>query len=223
MTFERDRYYRPFGASTERAGGFSLIELLVVVVVLIIVLAISVPYIYNYQRLYKSEDQSRRVMDLMREASQLALTRRHTYRFEIDLTDNAMLIIDENAGIVGNQIKSIPLESPAEIRMDTFPVGIPVPNPPNYNVAAFANDTVGHLLGGTTVTNHVVWAARFRSDGSVVTATNAPVSATLYVWPPDASNSTIARHEGEIRAITIYGGSGAVRYWKYTTTGFVAY
>src|SRR5690606_12124183 len=75
-------------------GGFSVTELLMVVAVLIILTAISIPYLYSYTEKYQSEDQALKMIDLMQEAKQMALTRRRTFRFEIDLTDNAMLIID---------------------------------------------------------------------------------------------------------------------------------
>ena len=206
-------------------NGFTLIELLIVVTIVVILTAISLPYIYNYKRLYKSEDQALKLMDLMREANQLALNRRHNFRVEIDLTDNALLLIDEASGAAGKQVKSLPLESPADIRIDVNPTGITPPNPPNYANATFATDTVGHTAqtSSTTITGHNIWVARFRSDGSVVNSAGAPVSATIYSWPPKTSGGTTARNTNEVRAVTLYGGSGAVRYWKYNGTAFQAY
>ena len=205
------------------AKGFSLIELLVVVTVLLIICVISIPYIFQYKKLYKSEDQALKIMDVMREANQLALNQRHTFRIELDLTDNAVLLIDEKNSAAGDLVKKIPIELPADVRIDTNPSGITPPNPPNYSKAVFANDTVGHNVGGSTVTGHSVWAARFRSDGSVVTSTNAPVSATIYLWPPLTPGNAAPRSKAEVRAITMYGGSGAIRYWKYNGTSFTAY
>ena len=129
--------------------GFSIIEILIVVGIIAILSAISLPYIVNYKRLYKSEDQALKVVDLMREASQLAVTRRRTFRLEIDLTENAVLIIDERnpdpATLVNEtdvRIKKIPLEMVRDIRIDSIPTGVTKPNPPNYADAAFAADTI---------------------------------------------------------------------------------
>lgn len=208
------------------AAGFSLMELLIVLSVIAILTAISIPYLFQYQRLYQSEEQARKLMDLMQEANQLALNRRRTIRFEIDLTDNAALLIDENTvGTAADDtlIKSMPLLSTGEIRVDTNPSGVTRPNPPNYANATFTNDTLGHKVGSATVTNNSVWAARFRSDGSVVTAGNVPISATIFLWPPRTPGNAAARDNGEVRAITLFGGSGAVRYWKYNGTTFNAY
>lgn len=204
------------------ASGFSVAELMVVLVVLAILLVISIPYVYNYTKLYKSEDQSIKVMDMMREAGQLAISRRRTMRVEIDLTENALLIIDENGAAADTRIKTIPLERTQELRVDVIPTGVTKPNPPNYNDISFATDPFGHQFNGNTVTGHSVWACRFRSDGSVVDAGDVPTSGTMYVWPPVTYGSTTPRSLQEVRAITIFGGSGAVKYWKHNGTTFVA-
>lgn len=206
-------------------SGFSLIELIIVLVIMMVLSAISLPYIYNYQKRYKSEDQALLVMDFMREANQLALNKRRTMRLEIDLTDNKLLLIDEKEAGAGDdtEVKAIPLELTNEVRMDQIPTGVSKPNPPNYNDAVFATDTIGHKRAGTTVTGHRVWAIKFKSDGSVVNAAGTLTSANLYVWAPVAAGSANPRSLKEVRAITIFGGSGAVRYWKHNGTTFVAY
>ncbi|HMQ03957.1 MAG TPA: type II secretion system protein [Pyrinomonadaceae bacterium] len=198
-----------FGHAGKNVRGYSLVELLVVLGIIALLTVISLPYLVNYTKMYKSEDQAIKVMDLMRETAQLALNRRRTIRFELDRSNAARpqaRIIDENNGGTAIVIKSIPLEPLNEVRMDV-PSGITPPNPPNY-----AN--IGYLAN--------VWSARFRSDGTVVNAANTPISATLYSWPPAAGGSTPRRMQ-EVRAITIFGGSGAVRYWKYNGSSFVPY
>ncbi len=205
------------------ASGFSLIEIFVVLALLGIMLAIAVPYFFQYTKRYKSEDQAIKIMDLMREANQLAITRRRTMRFEIDLTANALLIIDQNGSAAGTLIKSIPLERTQDVRVDIAPTGVAAPNPPNYANAAYAADSVGHQANGATVIGNNVWQCRFLSDGSVVNMAGAPVpiNGTIYVWPPVAFASTTARNLDEVRAVTLFGGSGAVRYWKHNGTTFV--
>lgn len=210
--------------ATQSTAGFSLMELLIVFAVLAVLTAVSLPYLYSSRTLYRSEDQALKVMDLMREAGQLALTKRRTFRLEIDLTDNALLIIDENGSAAPDTlVKSIPLEPAGEVRMDTIPTGVTKPDPPDYNDAVFAADTLGHERGGGTVMGHTVWAARFESNGSVVNAADIPISVNLYLWPPKAAGDDAPRRISEVRAITMFGGSGAVRYWKYDGAGFLPY
>jgi len=203
-------------------SGFSVIELLVVLGVIALLSVISLPYIVNFTKPYKSEDQSLKVMDLMRETAQLALTRRRTVRFEIDLTDNAVNIIDENGSDPDRLVKSVPLEATKDVRIDVIPAGVTRPNPPNYANATYTPDSLGHLRGSTTVSGNTVFAVRFRSDGSAVSATNVPLNRTMFVWPPLTPGSTTPRSNREVRAITLFGGSGAIRYWKHNGSTFVA-
>jgi type II secretory pathway pseudopilin PulG len=198
-----------------------MIELLIVVAIIFIMSAISIPYVYSYRNKFKSEEQALKIMDLMREASQMALNQRRTIRFELDMTNNEALIIDENGAQPDTLLKSVPTEPAGVLRLDVNPAGVTRPNPPNYALAVFANDAVGHMDGTTPVINNRVWAIRFRSDGSVVNGGNITVSATLFVFPSTTPTSDVAADNRQIRAVTLYGGSGAVRYWKYTGTTFV--
>ena len=213
------------GEKRRKTAGFSMIELIIVLIIVAVLSAISLPYIYQSRRVYRSEDQALKVMDLMREAAQLAITRRRTFRLEVDTTSNLLLIIDENgAGAADDtEIKAIPLDPVNEVRMDTLPTGVTKPNPPNYNDAAFAVDATGHKRAGATIVGDTVWAARFNRDGSVVNAAGNPINANLYFYPPQTAGSTTPRNKVEVRAITMFGGNGAVRFWKHNGTTFVAY
>ena len=197
----------------KRMSGFSMIELIVVLVVLGILTAISIPYLYNSKKLYKTEDQALKIMDLMREAGQLALTKRRTIRLDIDLSvpANPVVRMADDGGATNILAKTIPLEPANEVRMDVLPAGVTVPNPPNYNLAT--------LAGG-------IWTLRFRSDGSVGTAAGIPISGTLVLWPPSTvpynPSDLTPRSLSQVRAITVFGGSGAVRYWKHNGATFVA-
>ncbi|MEZ5423795.1 MAG: hypothetical protein R2682_12010 [Pyrinomonadaceae bacterium] len=202
--------------------GFSVTELFVTLSVLAIVCAISIPYIVSYRKVYRSDDQALRIIDVIRETSQLAMTRRRTMRVEIDLTDNALLQIDENNADPDTLIKRIPLDNVQDIRVDGPPAGVTAPNPPNYGNISFSTDSVGHQEGGSTVSGHSVWVARFESQGTVVDTAGNPVSATIYIWPPAVPGSSVTRSKGEVRAITLFGGSGALRLWKHDGTSFVA-
>lgn len=210
-----------------------MIELLIVVVIIAILSAISVPYIYQYRKLYRTDDQALKVMDLLRETGQLALTKRRTFRLEIDQTANMFLIIDENTITAGanddQEIKAIPLDPVNEVRMNslptaTIPAGVTKPSPPNYADAVFAVDAVGHKnKSNATVVGNMVWAARFNQDGTMVNNAGVPINANLYFYPPQTPGSTTPRNKTEVRAITLFGGSGSVRFWKHDGTTFVAY
>ncbi len=202
--------------------GFSMTELIAVMAIMTIMAAISVPYLVKFRTPYRTDDQAIKMMDMMREAGQLALTRRRTVRFEIDLTDNSYKIIDEQGTATDTLVKSIPMDKPADVRVDVKPSGVTKPNPPNYTDITFSSDTVGHLAGSTSVTGHNVWVARFQRDGSVVNNAGTPVSVNIYVFPPASSGSSTPKSLKQVRAITLFGGSGAIRFWKHNGTALVA-
>lgn len=202
--------------------GFSVTELIAVMSVMAIMAAISVPYLIKYRTPLRTEDQAIKMMDMMREAGQLALTRRRTVRFEIDLTDNTFKVIDEQGANPDTLVKSIPLDRPSDVRVDVLPSGVTRPNPPNYNDITFTSDSLGHLAGSTSVSGHNVWAARFQRDGSVVNPAGTPISVNIYLFPPAAPGSTTPKSLKQVRAITLFGGSGAIRYWKHNGTTLAA-
>ncbi len=178
--------------------GVSLPEVIIVLIIIGILSAISLPYIFQNRTRYRSEDQAFRVMDLMREAGQAAVTKRRTFRLEIDKTSNMLLIIDENsAGAADDrEIKAIPLDSVNEVRMDIAPTGVTKPSV-NYADAIFAADTTGHKRGTTTISGNTVWAIRFNRDGTVVNSANNPVSANLYLFPPLTPGNAAPRSKSE--------------------------
>lgn len=193
--------------------GVSVIEMLIVLVVISILIAISVPFVARYTRMYKTEDQAVKVMDLMRESAQLAMTRRRTMRLELDSTipgEPVARIVDENGAAADVTLKSIPLEPANLVRMDVAPNGIAMPNPPGFPAVVIAG----------------VVSARFRSNGTVVNAGDLPISGTLVFWPPinepnyDPGN-LIPRRAEEVRAVTMDGTGGAMRLWRYDGANWV--
>lgn len=206
----------------KREAGYSLIELMVVLGIILIMSAISLPYILNYENQYKSEVQCLKIMDLMREASQRALNQRRSVRFEVDVTLNQVHIIDEVTAGDDVLLKSVPVESTSVLKMDLPPTPLNRAALPGYADAVFAIDAIGHLKNGEMITGSRVFAIVFRSDGAVVNAANIPISRTLFIYPPTSATSDTASDARQIRGITIYGGSGAVRYWKYNGTTFFA-
>lgn len=233
-------------------NGFSLIELLIVVAIISIMTTFAIFALVPHRNLYRTDDQALRILDFMRDASQRALTQRQVMRLEIDQTDNVIRIVDENlvgAGTADDgMVRQEPLENPANVRMYLNPAaaGPPIisgppdasggagpvavvspPAPSNFPAAAYA--ACLHPLAVSHTAGHNGWTARFLSNGSVVDAgidaagTNATLtSATLYLWPPQAGDPDTATTPGAVRAITVFGGAGAIRLWKYDGIAFVA-
>jgi hypothetical protein len=91
------------------------------------------------------------------------------------------------------------------------PEGVPSGPVSNHPFAVFRTEGNGHLM----------WIARFCSDGSVVDESNAPLSATFMLWQPDPNKTpNDPKFMGTVRAVTILGGSGIIRYWEYNGTTY---
>jgi Tfp pilus assembly protein FimT len=206
--------------------GHSLLELLIVVGIIVILSAITIFSLAANKKLYKTDDQALLILDFIREANTRAVTNREVTRLEIDTTDNKIRLIDENLNTTtadDREVRAMPLANINEVVVDRTPSGVAAPNPPAYTVAAYANDTIGHLEGTTTVTGHRVWSIRFRADGTVVNNANAITSATLFIYPPLAPGSLdTPRTAGLVRSVTIFGGSVGVKLWKYNGTAWIA-
>lgn len=207
--------------TAHNSKGFSITEMLMVLLVIGVLAAISVPYVFNYTRLYKTEDQALKIIDHMQEAGQRALSRRTTVRFEIDLTENAMHIIDERTTGPDQLYKTVQLMPVTEVKLNDAPSSIGVPSPPDYNVAVYAADSRGHeKLNGTFVSGNEVWAVRYKSDGSTMDNDGLPLHASLILWPPKPGDNTQPNTVVEVRALTVFAGSGALKYWKFDGNKF---
>lgn len=196
-----------------------MVEMVVVLVIIGIMSAI-VGSTLIAPRLYAAEDQTLKLIDLMREAQQRSLTQKTTMRVEINSTRRVIRLINENVRTNAGDdtiLKTVPYVSD-DVFIGVTPTNMtttPVETVPILPVA-FANGTHPLNLGNQVVT------MRYRSNGTVENAgtdaigTNATATgATVYVWtkrPSDTSaNPTVAN---VLRATTVFGSSGLTRLWK---------
>jgi prepilin-type N-terminal cleavage/methylation domain-containing protein len=193
------------------ARGFSLLELLIVITIIFILSGISLFFLSSHQRLYKPDEQTTRIVDLLQEARQRSLTQRKTMRVEIDLTDNMVRLINEkesNTDADDEKIREAVLIPAGEVNLRVRPPDITA-NPPETLPVPLAQFKQSDYP--TSALNDVC-TIRFRSDGTVVDDDGVTTGLTLFVWSPKQSSTT----ESEIaRAITIVGATGSVRLWEY--------
>ena len=209
---------RKFPVKFRDQSGFSIVELLIAFgLVTTIGLAASF-YLRGQKRLYKPDDQTLLITDILQEARQRSLTQRETMRVEIDLTENHIRLIDENSVTTVDDdkvLRVLPLYYPNEVRMDKRPNNIAYepPEPLPVPSAVFAPSVY------PSSATHQVCTLRFMSNGTVTNGGNngtgdgaVPVGFTLYVWQPDQSN---ANNSTMSRALTILGSTGSVRFWEF--------
>lgn len=198
-------------SQTER--GFSVLEMVIVVSIIIIMTAVAIFAFAPSKRAYRSEDAANKVVNFMRDAYHRALAQRQSMMVEIDTVNSRIRIIDGGRFPNGDEsvVREDVLINSSEVKMIQPTVAggalVPPAAPYNYTPATFTNG---------------VWKAWFRSDGSVVdaSANPAPLSATFYFWPTNGSSNS-PKNASEVRAVTLFGPSGSIRYWIYDGQAFV--
>ncbi len=206
-----DRADRAILALRRNQAGFSLIEMLLVLTLMVILMVFVGFSLIGSKKLYRADDETLRILNVFREASQLALTQRQPMRVELDATNKTIRIVDENLSTASDdkEVRRVKLESSSALRVDVMPTNVTKPNPPNYPDAPYA---------GTPK----VWKIWFKRDGTVTNSANSIVSSTLYIWEPNPTNIAQAKDKKLVRCITIFGTTGVIRLWKHDGTNFIA-
>ena len=207
-----------FPSSHRNQAGFSLIETLSVMALIAVFSSVTFLYLNATQDLYKADEQALSIIDVMQEARQRSLTQRETMRVEIDVTDNVVRLIDENDPDSiddDNELRSVPLLDPSEVRVDERASQIGNNPPEEFPVptAKFKRSIYPPSQ------NHDVCTIRFLNNGRVVDQGNNGVGngavntgLTLHVWSPRKDNSNKANIA---RGITIIGSTGSIRLWEH--------
>ncbi len=198
--------------------GFSVVELLVVVALIFIIVSFTVFSLVGHQRLYRTDDQSLQVIDLLQEGRQRSLTQREVLRVEINRTTQFARLIDENDPSTSDDdvvLRSVRMSDPANVHMGDSPSNI-LDLPPEPLQPLLANFTPSVYPDSAT---QDVCTMRFMPNGQVFDAGNnatgagaVPTGVTLNVWTPAKTDPT----EYDVaRSITVVGATGSIRFWEY--------
>ena len=201
--------------------GFSIVELIIVLSIATIMATFSIFYLSGHQKLYKPDEQSLKLIDLMQEARQRSLTQRETMRIEIDVNDSVARLIDENTPSAASddvKIREVILFPGELVKINSQPPDINTL--PNESMSVPAAQFSPSVYPNSVT--HSVCTFRFLRNGTVVNAgTNAIgdnstlTSATLFIWSPTQNDSNVSEIA---RAITIVGATGSIRLWEYNPT-----
>ncbi len=156
--------------------GFSVAELLVVVALIFIILSFTVFNLVGHQRLYRTDDQSLQVIDLLQEGRQRSLTQREVLRVEVNRTTQLARLIDENDPSTSDDdvvLRSIRLSDPANVHMGDSPSNI-IDLPPEPFPAPLAVFTPSVYPDSAT---QDVCTMRFMPNGQVFNAGNNATGA----------------------------------------------
>lgn len=199
-------------------AGYSLIEMLMVLVIISILVGFAIIYAYPHQKMYKPDDESLQVTDVLQEARQRSLTQRETMRVEVSQTNGTVSLIEENSPTTADDdvlLKRVTLFPETEVKFTSQPTNVsynpPEPlAPPN---AVFQPSVYPRSVGQRVCT------LRFLSNGTVTNAGNNSVGTgasvtgtTLHVWAPTKANPAASEI---LRAITVVGTTGVIRLWEF--------
>lgn len=207
-----------FLLGSENQSGFSLVEVLIVLALILLIGSSAAFYLNAHKKLYKPDDQTLLIADILQEARQRSLTQRETMRVEIDLTDNQIRLIDENTVRTADDdkvLKVLPVYFPNEVRIDSRADNIAY-NPPEPLPVPTAKFLPSVYPPSAT---HQVCTLRFQSNGTVTDGGNNATGdgavvggVTLHIWQPNSENTNVS---SIARALTVIGSTGSIRLWEF--------
>jgi prepilin-type N-terminal cleavage/methylation domain-containing protein len=201
------------GRSANRERGFSMIELGVVIMIILIVAAMAIFALQPSLQDAKYDNAMRQVIDQLRQAREYAIANRRYVQVSFPIvviagqpTQYQVVTTERNAGTYG------PAGAGADVVLSTVPIQVPAqyflypaaPDTPDGFGNAAAIEFEG-LNGGP------ILGMMFQSDGELVDGgTFQPINGTVFIGFPNAPTAS--------RAVTVLGGTGRIRGWKYTGT-----
>jgi hypothetical protein len=223
-SFARTRAVPGISAKSAECG-YSVMELVIVACVILIITSISVFSFASARKVYGVDEAASQVHRFMRDASARALTHRQRARVYINSGTSAatvanatpaiscpartIMLIDENGASVGDEklVRYESLHSPNIIKLalpSNLISGTDKPAAPyNYTAASFSSG---------------IWQGYFTAAGQVTDLAGMPLSATFYFYTPNTANTNQASTLALVRALTVFGPTGNIRFWRYNPT-----
>ncbi len=205
-------------AFSKAEQGVSIVEILVVVVIIGIMSAFLVAS-FNSYKLYNADNQALKLIDLIREAQQRALSQHETMRVEINSTGRLARIINENTpGTAADDVVIGTMSFSDNILIGVVPTNMTSGPTEASPVLPVAFTTSNHplSLGSRAATLRFMSNGTVRNAGTDAIGTNSVATgATVYVWSKrdndTSANPTVAN---VLRAVTVIGSSGSPKLWK---------
>jgi prepilin-type N-terminal cleavage/methylation domain-containing protein len=197
--------------SANRERGFSMIELGVVIMIILIVAAMAIFALQPSLQDADYDNAMRQVIDQLRQAREYAIANRRY----VQVTFPTVVIGGQPTQyqVVTTQ-KNVAPYGPAGAGADAILSTVPIQIPAQYFVYPAAPDTPDGFGNAAAIefeglNGGPILGMMFQSDGELVDGgTYQPINGTVFIGFPNKATAS--------RAVTVMGGTGRIRGWKYT-------
>ncbi len=206
-----------------RSSGFSMVELMVVALVIGLLSAAAVPQMLNSRRYLRMAGLSREIASGLNNARQMAMAQRRAITFQYDNTAKKINIINHGVDASGNGnwgtsvvgdasypnttgssvVSSVPLAG-GGITASEITHGI------DSSVGNSSTLTLDDTTKMTALSSGKV-NITFQPDGSVINSSGVATDFALFFYHG-------AKPKETAMAISVLGGVGRVKSWRYSTS-----
>lgn len=201
-------------------GGFTLLEALIAIAIIAIASAITIPQVVGARRAIRAAGVGQDLAGGLRDARQMALTRRRAITFQYDDTVKQIKIIDhgtnaQGLGIsgasilttsgypntVGSSVASTISLTAGGLPASEIAYGVPPGTPP---LASTLDDKTTLAALSSNKLN-----ITFQPDGTILGSGGTPVDVAFSIY-----NSV--QPQGTAAAVSILGATGRIKTWRYS-------
>ncbi|HKV03587.1 MAG TPA: prepilin-type N-terminal cleavage/methylation domain-containing protein [Candidatus Acidoferrales bacterium] len=202
--------------SDDQERGFSMIELLTVLAVLVILVALATLHIQPTLQEYQSNAAMDQVKGTLRQARELAISRRRGMFVDIQNDAQGRMAIQLYQASVAPNIPVLPalVTIPIESTVQVATFGAEVDTPDRFGVPPVSINGTGIEFGGAVVGPEL---GEFQEDGSFTDRNLVLLNGTVFLTPNNIANNMLL---SGARAVTIMGTTGRIRSYHYSGAGW---
>jgi prepilin-type N-terminal cleavage/methylation domain-containing protein len=191
-----------------REQGFSLIETLIVVGVMAVLMGMALINTSGTLKDYKANSAVDTVVSQLRQARQTAISQRRYVQLTIDQSFSGLAKVQHISFAV---LAAFDGGAPPAAQVAEFPPATQMMGPGGVTDTPMGFGTCGAVcIAGTSGGPPTIM---FNSSGGFTDGANNPVNGTIFIGMAGAANP--------VRAVTIMGGTGRIRAYRWTGTQWV--
>jgi prepilin-type N-terminal cleavage/methylation domain-containing protein len=210
--------------------GFSFVELLITLLILAVLVTLSVLTLAPFRRSVKTDDAAGAVFTLMRQARILAVTRRQFYTVVINTSSlNQVIPINNSTKSIRFAAQSVSLVDmgriapqddeelvltkrlPLDVKVNAatgLPASTAFPQPEqSFSIFNFSGATPSGAF-----------VCYFDPAGRAVNKADGTGTQEYRIFYFSSSDVDVNKSATLLRAITLYGATGGLKFWRYSLT-----